>query len=114
MTCICLLFLYIVNTQQWHHFGKGTQCSTMENVDQTFRRKLLSTKQTFDLFFLISVTICKIIVLISNMFIQCICENCNSKIVEMYVHASDIYPSALVFYTRQRVTIYYDLANRQM
>jgi hypothetical protein len=49
-----------------------------------------------------------------KLFIQCICEDCNSKFVEMYVDASDIYPSALVFYTRQRVNIYYDLANRQM
>jgi hypothetical protein len=40
----------------------------------------------------------KIIVLISNMFI-------NAKFVEMHVDASDIYPSASVFYTRHRVNI---------
>jgi hypothetical protein len=34
MECICLLFLYIVNKQQWRHFGKGTQCGTMGNVDR--------------------------------------------------------------------------------
>jgi hypothetical protein len=35
-------------------------------------------------------------------------EDCNSKFIEMHVDASDIYPSALVFYTRQRdnITIY--------
>ena len=38
------------------------------------------------------------------MFIY-ICEDCNSKFVEMHVDASDIYPSALVFYTRQWVNI---------
>jgi len=56
MAYICLLFLYIVNKQQWRHFGKGTQCGTMGNVDRTFCPKLFSTKRTFDLFFLISVT----------------------------------------------------------
>jgi hypothetical protein len=30
MECICLLFLYIVNKQQWRHFGKGTQCGKEE------------------------------------------------------------------------------------
>ena len=34
-----------------------------------------------------------------------ICEDCNSKFVEMHVDASDIYPSVLVFYTRHRVNI---------
>jgi hypothetical protein len=34
-----------------------------------------------------------------------ICEDCNSKFVEMHIDASDIYPSALVFYTRHRVNI---------
>jgi hypothetical protein len=34
-----------------------------------------------------------------------ICEDCNSKFVEMHVDASDIYPSALVFYTRHWVNI---------
>jgi hypothetical protein len=36
-----------------------------------------------------------------------LCEDCNSKFVEMHVDASDIYPSALVllFYTRHRVNI---------
>jgi hypothetical protein len=36
MECICLLFLYIVNKQQWRHFGKGTQCGTMGNVDRSY------------------------------------------------------------------------------
>jgi hypothetical protein len=45
----------------------------------------------------------KIIVLISNMFIYA--KICNSKFVEMHGVASDIYPSALVFYTRHRVNI---------
>ena len=51
----------------------------------------------------------KIIVLISNMFIYA--KVGNSKFVEMHVDASDIYPSALVYYTRHRpdwvnITIY--------
>ena len=45
----------------------------------------------------------KIIVLISYMFIYA--KIGNSKFVEMHGVASDIYPSALVFYTRHRVNI---------
>jgi hypothetical protein len=35
----------------------------------------------------------------SNIKYVHICEDCNSKFVEMHVDASDIYPSALVSYT---------------
>jgi hypothetical protein len=75
-------------------------CAT-GNVDQTFCPKLLSTKWTFDIFFLISVTSNHS----SHIKYVHICKDCNSKFVEMHVDASDIYPSALVFYTRHRVNI---------
>jgi hypothetical protein len=39
------------------------------------------------------------------MFIYMYEETGNSKFVEMHGVASDIYPSALVFYTRHRVNI---------
>jgi hypothetical protein len=34
-----------------------------------------------------------------------ICEDCNSKFVEMHIDVSDIYPSTLLFYNRHRVNI---------
>jgi len=58
----------------------------MGNFDQTFYPKLLSTKQTFDLFFLISVTYNRS----SHIKYVHICEDCNSKFVEMQVDTSDI------------------------
>ena len=76
--------------------GDAMRYCAAGNVDRTFCLKPLSTKQTFDLFFLISVT--------SNhgshiKYVHtCICKDCNSKFVEMHVDASDIYPSALVQY----------------
>ena len=76
-------------------------CAT-GNVDRTFCPKLLSTKRTFDFFFfIISVTYNHS----SHIKYVHICEDCYSKFVEMHVDASDIYPSALVFYTRHRVNI---------
>jgi hypothetical protein len=52
------LFVFVFHKQTMAPFWKGDAmryCAT-GNVDQTFCPKLLSTIQTFDLFFLISVT----------------------------------------------------------
>jgi hypothetical protein len=51
------VFIFRKQTTVWHHFGKGTQCGIVlwEMLTELFV-KLLSTKQTFNLFFLISVT----------------------------------------------------------
>ena len=82
--------------------GEAMRCCAMGNVDRTFCPKLLSTKQTFDLFFFPFLWH-KIIVLISNMFIYV--KIGNSKFIEMHRRLPDIYPSTLVFYTRHRVNI---------
>jgi hypothetical protein len=88
--------LFFVNKLQWHHFGKGTQCGTVlrEMLTKLFVRSYFQQNKLLIYFF--SFLWHKIIVLISNMFIY-------AKIAIQ--NSSDIYPSALVFYTRHQVNI---------
>ena len=91
--------MFFVSKQHWRHFGKGTQCGTV--LPEMFVRSYFQQNKLLIYFF--SFLWHKIIVLISNMFIYA--KIGNSKFVEMHGVASDIYPSALVFYTRHRVNI---------
>ena len=95
--------MFFVSKQHWRHFGKGTQCGTVlpEMLTKLFVRSYFQQNKLLIYFF--SFLWHKIIVLISNMFIYA--KIGNSKFVEMHGVASDIYPSALVFYTRHRVNI---------
>ena len=97
--------MLFVNKQQWHHlFEKGMQCGTVpwEMLTKLFVRIYIQQNKLLIYFF--SFLWHKIIVLISNLFIY-LCEDCNSKFVEIHVDASDIHPSTLVFYTWRRVNI---------
>jgi hypothetical protein len=95
--------LFFVNKQQWRHFGKGTQCGTVlqEMLTELFVRSYFQQNKPLIYFF--SFLWHKTIVFISNMFIYSKIDN--SKFVEMHGTLPDIYPSALVFYTRDRVNI---------
>jgi hypothetical protein len=85
--------LFFVNKQQRHHFGNGTQWSTVlwELLTELFVRSYIQQNE--------------LLIILSHFKYVHICEDCKSKFVEMHVDASDIYPSALVFYTRHRVNI---------
>jgi hypothetical protein len=87
------LYLFFVNKQQRHHFGNGTQWSTVlwELLTELFVRSYIQQNE--------------LLIILSHFKYVHICEDCKSKFVEMHVDASDIYPSALVFYTRHRVNI---------
>ena len=95
--------MFFVNKQQWRHFGKGTQCGIVlwEMLTELFVRSYFQQNKLLIYFF--SFLWHKIIVLISNMFIYA--KICNSKFIEMHGTLPDIYPSALVFYTRHQVNI---------
>ena len=81
-------------------YDEGTESAEVAtgNVDQTFCPKLLSTKWTFDLFFLISVTYNYN----SHIKYVHICEDCNSKFVEMHVHV-DAYNLSNCLFTYRHV-----------
>ena len=49
-------FISFNNKQQRHWKGDAIGLCAIGNVDRTYCSKLLSTKQTFDLYFLISIT----------------------------------------------------------
>ena len=95
--------MFFVNKQLWCHFGKRTQCGTVlpEMLTELFVRSYFQHNKLLIYFF--SFLWHKVIVLISNMFIYA--KIGNSKFVEMHAIASDIYPSALVFYTRHRLIL---------
>jgi hypothetical protein len=97
------VFVFREQTTCWCLFGKGTQCGIVlwEMLTELFVRSYFQQNELLIYFF--SFLGYKIIVLISNMFIYA--KIGNSKFVEMHGTLPNIYPSALVFYTRHRVNI---------